>query len=137
MNIMEQTPANILTDEAKRLKIFRQQEGLTQQEFAEKLGNGIRQPTIQRYESGRLIIPIDVVKDINKIFGISLEWFFNGSGTAKNSKEKEGGLITVTRNLQNDYDLLMNEVKSLKKEFKKLHNEVYELKHGIQNRDIQ
>ena len=62
----------------ERLKKLRKELGLTQQEFADKLG--VKRNTIGQYEIGRNV-PIDaVIVSICREYGVSEEWLRNGTG---------------------------------------------------------
>ncbi len=125
---MADRSAEIVTETAKRIKAFRESEGLTQTKFGEMINKD--QSTILRYESGRLSIPIDVIIALNRIFGMNLEWLLTGKGGSKDKPEKSN-LVTDIKTLNENNLILMNEIKTLKIEFKKLHKEFFEFKHGL------
>lgn len=116
------------SETSKRLKTFRESLDLSQTEFGAKIGK--TQPTITKYESGYFIIPIGVVKQIHKVFGMNLEWFYNGTGGKKDAPEKSN-LITEIRTLNENNEVLTNEIKKIKTELRNLHNAFYEFKHTI------
>ncbi|KEQ31248.1 hypothetical protein N180_03095 [Pedobacter antarcticus 4BY] len=121
----------LTTDETKRFKILRETEGLTQTKFAEMLE--LTQPTIQRYESGAYIIPIDVIKKAHEVFNMSFEWFFFGKGDRKVKASAEkgtqlGGFIKDMKTLSTNQQLLENQVSTLKNELYKLLDEFNKIK---------
>lgn len=62
----------------QRLKLVRKKLGLTQEEFADRLG--IKRTAISNYEIGRNV-PIDAVLSlICREFGVNAEWLRTGSG---------------------------------------------------------
>lgn len=62
----------------ERLKTLRNEEGLTQKEFAEQLG--IDQPLVAMWEKGTRPIPTAQIKLICHEFEIRLEWLRDGEG---------------------------------------------------------
>ena len=60
----------------KRIKISRRAAGLTQMKLAEKLGMTFQQ--IQKYEMGKNRVSSAVLWQISNIFGVSIEFFFEG-----------------------------------------------------------
>lgn len=62
----------------KRLKELRKELGLTQQEFADKLG--IKRNTIATYEAGKSKPSDSAIVLICNTFNVSIDWLRNGSG---------------------------------------------------------
>lgn len=60
-----------------RIKEIRKETGLTQKEFAERLG--IKQNTVASYEIGRIGISDVVITSICREFNINEEWIRNGA----------------------------------------------------------
>lgn len=60
-----------------RIKLVRKNYGLTQKEFAERLG--IKQNTVASYEMGRIGISDNVIFSICREFGINEDWLRNGT----------------------------------------------------------
>ena len=65
-------------DLKERIRTLRKKLGLTQMEFAEKLGKSWR--TIQDWEAGKRNIPEPELRLISQIFGVSYEWIKTGQG---------------------------------------------------------
>ena len=65
-------------DLRERIRTIRKKLGLTQMEFAEKLGKSWR--TIQDWEAGKRNIPEPELRLISQTFGISYEWLKTGQG---------------------------------------------------------
>jgi len=63
---------------AQRLKLLRKMLGLSQEDFANKLGKSLR--TIQNWESGKTIPNDKTLRLISKTFGVSYEWLKYGKG---------------------------------------------------------
>lgn len=70
-----------ITTFAERIKRFRKEQNLTQQEFADRLG--IKRTTIANYESGRNE-PVDsVIALIHREFHVNEAWLRSGVGEMK------------------------------------------------------
>lgn len=67
-----------------RIKLVRKNYGLTQKEFAERLG--IKQNTVASYEMGRIGISDNVIFSICREFGINEDWLRNGTEPMKKSR---------------------------------------------------
>lgn len=68
-----------------RIRIVRKDVGLTQKEFAEKLG--IKQNTVASYEMGRIGVSDNVIFSICREFGINEDWLRNGTEPMKIPQE--------------------------------------------------
>lgn len=68
-----------------RIKLVRKDIGLTQKEFAEKLG--IKQNTVASYEMGRIGVSDNVIFSICREFNINEDWLRNGTGDMKIPQE--------------------------------------------------
>lgn len=117
-----------ITEEAQRLKVFREAEGLNQTDFAAKLGTV--HSIISRYERGRLNIPIDFVKEMHRAFNLSFTWFFTGKGNRKHIDEK-ANLITDVKTLATNQEILQAQYDGLKHELLKLHREFHAFKADV------
>ena len=117
-----------VTAEARRFKEFRKAENLTQKQLGDKLGK--EHATIQRYEKGTFVIPIEVVKMLHELYQMSLDWFFLGKGSRLYVPQK-GNLITDLKTLETNQSILTTQVYGIKQEFLKLHKEVHELKYQL------
>lgn len=71
-----------------RLKLLRQYFGLTQKEFAEKIGVSL--PTVKRWESSNQKLDDRTIKLISELFNISENWLKTGEGEmiVKNDSDK-------------------------------------------------
>jgi len=69
-----------------RIKKIRKAVGLTQKEFAEKLG--LKQNTIATYEMGRISVSDAVIISICREFGINEVWLRTGEGGYENMYKK-------------------------------------------------
>lgn len=59
----------------RNLKFLRAKEGLTQREFAERLG--LKQATLGAYEEGRATPPLNCLVEVSRIFNVSLDNLIN------------------------------------------------------------
>lgn len=57
---------------SERIKQLREENGLNKTEFAKRVG--VNRTTITRYENGELKPTLEAMININKAFGISLDW---------------------------------------------------------------
>lgn len=72
-----------VSDLGKKIKQIREEYGLTQKEFAKKLGvSGI---TIQKYEKGEREPSYTFLKRLEEIFGVDINWLF---GKTKREEEE-------------------------------------------------
>lgn len=62
----------------ERIKILRSSLGLTQKEFAERLG--VSQPFIGNVEKGRANLTFDHLVSLWNVFAVDLRWLFTGEG---------------------------------------------------------
>lgn len=69
-----------------RIKLIRQNEKLTQEEFSEKLD--MSRDTVFNLESGRKIIKDEYIEKICSTFNINAEWMIFGKGSMYNTSEK-------------------------------------------------
>lgn len=130
MKKIKAVEAAVKSDEAKRFKVFRQAEGLSQQEMADVLG--VKQPTIQRYESGVLYIPDRITKKMHHRLNMSYEWYFEGKGARKNpTTSKKSDLLTDVKQLSTELSLVKSELASIKKTLHKVYNDFYATKHDV------
>lgn len=90
----------------KRLKEFRKERNLTQEELAITLG--VKAPTISRIENGNRTFTEQMGKSISLSYGVSLLWLMHGEGNKYNDPDEEvmtviddimTGETTFTKNL--------------------------------------
>lgn len=78
----------------KFLKEMRQQEGITQEEFAEFLGVSNR--SVSRWENGVNLPELDLLIEISKHFNVSMEELLDGERKSESmDKKTEGTLLKV------------------------------------------
>lgn len=70
---------------AERLKLYRQQKGLSQAELAEK--SQVNNKSLSRYELGSSIPPADTLKNIADALGISSDALLNDETVSIKDKE--------------------------------------------------
>jgi len=71
----------------ERLKLLRKTLGLSQAQFAQRLG--VSKDLISKYEQGRRVIPDKTLRLISKTFGVSYQWLKTGKGEIWEEKEEE------------------------------------------------
>ena len=64
---------------ADRLRAARNETGMTQRDFADKLGIGLR--TLRRFESGRSVPKLLDLKRICQVTGKPFDYFLSSEGT--------------------------------------------------------
>lgn len=107
-----------MTQEAKRLKEFRQKIGLTQIQLAQELSVG--QDTISRYENGSYAIPIDVIKHLYIKYKLNYIWFFHGFGKSKVDEIAKATLTTDLKEVLLENSILKEKVKILEDRFERI-----------------
>ncbi|WGQ15621.1 helix-turn-helix domain-containing protein [Sphingobacterium faecium] len=108
----------MITQEAKRFKDFRKSIGLTQVELADDLG--IKQDVISRYESGKYVIPLDVVKFLYTKYKLNYVWFFHGFGKKIVDEKAKATLTTDLKEVLLENNILKEKIKVLEGRFEKL-----------------
>ena len=63
---------------AKRFKLFREFLGLSQKEFADKLG--VSQKAISQWERGERAIPAVILKELKEHLNLNIDWLLTGEG---------------------------------------------------------
>jgi len=71
----------------ERIKLLRQSLGLTQKEFASKIGIG--EKTLRNYESGKFTPKEAVLRAIEQTFNVNPEWLRHGRGEMFSQKEEK------------------------------------------------
>lgn len=69
--------------EGERIRELRAREKYSARQFAARLG--VRQPTVNSWETGRVKPPIVAVKAIAYEFGVSENWLLTGAGDANDA----------------------------------------------------
>jgi transcriptional regulator with XRE-family HTH domain len=121
----------ILTPEAKRLVIVFNEFGGSQTSFAALLG--ISQSSLSRMMDSRQPITNQVIKIICFKLGYSPEWFINGTGNKKASKD-DVKLITEVSMLRVEMEIMLQKNILMDARMKAYENELDELKKTLQNR---
>lgn len=85
-----------------RIKKIRKEAGLTQKEFAERLG--IKQNTVATYEMGRIGISDAIIISICREFNINEEWLRTGTGEMKGDNNLEERFLSNISNLKHTDD---------------------------------
>lgn len=85
-----------------RIKEIRKDNGLSQEQFAEKLNIG--QTTVAGYESGTRTPRNSTIKAICNTFNISEEWLLSGKGIKKKALNREQEIAEITAKLFKEDD---------------------------------
>lgn len=72
---------------ATRIKELRESFGMTQKDFSQYVG--IKQQTLSGYERGLMKPPLDIITEIAKKSGVSIDWLCGLSEKMKNNDEPE------------------------------------------------
>lgn len=115
----------LVSDEIKRLRLFRKGEGHNQDSFARALG--MSRLKIQRYEAGTYVIPLELIRKMHEVFHMSYEWFFHGTGHKK-SVEVKSALVKDIKTLESNQHLMEGQLSLLKKQLFKVLEEIQYLK---------
>lgn len=94
----------------KKIKKYRMENKMTQTELSNAVGKSL--PIIQKYESGKVIPPIDVIERITKVLNVNLADIFLDESVAELEKKYNA--------LLEKYKEIVNENNSLKAELKEL-----------------
>jgi phage repressor protein C with HTH and peptisase S24 domain len=62
----------------ERLRIVRDEYGMNQNDFAERLG--VKQNALSQYENGQRKVPPEIQQILASVFGINLNWLLTGDG---------------------------------------------------------
>lgn len=110
------------TLEAERLRVFRKANNLSQIEFGEIIN--VTQPQVNKYETNRNMIPIEVAKLLHTKLQMNYEWFYHGKGSMKLVPKKT--TLADTLEVSSELARVKEEVYSLKETVKKLVRDVYD-----------
>ncbi|MEN5085470.1 helix-turn-helix transcriptional regulator [Sphingobacterium faecium] len=113
---------NLITDEAKRFKAFRQAEKMTQQDMGDLIGK--TKSFVNKIEHGHLRLSIDEVKTLHVKKRMSYEWFYHGSGN-RIHQAKDENLVKVTTDLKNEIDLLRQKLQQHDESIVKIYRDFY------------
>jgi len=111
-----------LSQEAKRLRSFRKNIGVSQVELAKEIG--VTQDTISRYESGEYAIPLDLVKHLYKKYKLNYTWFFHGFGKSKVDEVAKATIVTDLKEVLMENNILKTKVKVLEEQLQKVADRV-------------
>lgn len=113
--------ANI--DEAKRLRMFLEREDLSTYDLAEIIEKP--QPTVSKYLTGDLKIPIAVVKTLHLKLRLNYNWFFHGVGTLKVKTDEEKKIIHNLLDIEAGVGGLIAKVENMDNFIKKMARDLY------------
>ncbi len=107
---------------AKRLKAFRKYKGLTQKEMAELTNR--EQPTIQRYESGALDIPLSFERMLHEKLNMNF-YYLHGKSKTMEYVEPKGNLVKDINKIQSFYHLLESKMEDMEANMRKIYRDFY------------
>ena len=84
----------------RRIKLIREQKGLTQDEFGKTIGSA--RNTIANYESGNRTPSNAVINSICREFGVNEDWLKTGEGEMFMPMDRETELAKLTVGLLNE-----------------------------------
>ena len=113
---------SVLMSLPERLRALREELGLSQKEFAERLGKGIA--TIQRWESGQTVPNDKTLRLISHTFGVSYKWLKEGKGEMWERRERdeveELAKMIMAKARKEGKELCMEQAKKLAKKYLKM-----------------
>lgn len=84
---------------ADRIKVARENLGITKKELAERLG--LHESSISKYETGKVDFPVSRIRDLANILGVTESWLL-GLGAFQCKRELDFGLDGLVEVLGND-----------------------------------
>lgn len=118
---MAKAKDEISLDEGRRLKEFRDLEGLSQEQMGVVLGR--MQQHVGKLENGTRRIQISDVKKLHLKFNMSYEWFYHGKGFRKYKPDKTSLLKDVSA-LNTTISILESKVEQLDLALKLLYKQI-------------
>ena len=109
--------AVFLMNENQRLKMLIQTLGISQAEFARRLG--VSRSLISEYLSGRKRIPDKTLRLISQTFGVSYEWLKEGKGEIWEKRDVQSMAEEIVRDFAREMNINVSE-KDIKRIAKKL-----------------
>ena len=106
----------------ERIKMLRTKLGLSQTDFAIKVGSSLM--TVSRWETGATI-PQKNIYRINQVFGVSLEWLNNGVGEMEVTTEQKASSSSKTE------QVLESKIEHLEKEIMFYRDLLLNLSHKV------
>lgn len=76
---------------AEKIKNLRKQNNWTQEDLAAKLG--VKQPQLNRWETGKTLPALDALKKLSKLFGVSIDTMVFDEKDIKNLKIKDKTIL--------------------------------------------
>ena len=95
-----------------RLKVAREQAGLTQAQVARILG--LHRPSVSEMEAGRRSIAADELATLAETYGVSVNWLLEGDAGTVNHIRYEMAARRLSNMREEDIDQLMQLLASLK-----------------------
>lgn len=98
---------------ATRLRIAREQAGLTQGQVAKLLS--VHRPTVSEIEAGRRKVSADEVRMFADIYGVDTDWLIGGEQSDAGRDRVELAARELSKLKDKDLDLVLDLLKTLRK----------------------
>jgi transcriptional regulator with XRE-family HTH domain len=97
-----------------RLRLAREQAGLSQGQVAAKMG--LHRPTVSEIEAGRRRVAADELAIFTKLYQVSVSWLVRGAAEKRNAKQEKVELAArkLGKLKAGDLDLVLNLLASLR-----------------------
>lgn len=102
--------------QAERLRYFREQEGITAEQLASELN--VSTSTLNKYENGKLYLPVEVFVYLHDKFHMSYEWAFSNQGSRKTARGARAMPALTLEDLYETQTVLVAKLDYLQKELK-------------------
>ena len=89
---------------AERITKLRVSKGISQSQLSQKLG--VKRSVVSYYESGERLPSYDVLMEMGRVFGVSLDYLLKGKDSSR--------IITVTGLQENEISIIMSLVELLR-----------------------
>jgi transcriptional regulator with XRE-family HTH domain len=99
---------------AGRLRLAREQAGLSQSQVAAKLD--LHRPTVSEIEAGRRRVSADELSQFARLYKVSLSWLVRGADEKRDPKKEKAELAArkLLKLKERDLDLVLNLLASLR-----------------------
>ncbi|KQC02056.1 helix-turn-helix transcriptional regulator [Pedobacter sp. Hv1] len=115
---------SVITDEAKRLRIFIELLNIPKMQFAQEME--ITPPMVTKYLDGTVKISVDLVKKMNTTYNLSFTWFFTGKGSKKAGVQE--------KKLIHDFGFLLQSISSMEAQIEAQNRKIDKLTRDLYNR---
>lgn len=95
----------------KKLIQLREHAGISQNELAEEMH--VTRQTVSRWENGMVTPPLDVLKDLTKFYGVTLDWLCNDEADMREIESSEKPPVEELQPTEAKHDRLAGRKKIL------------------------